>query len=121
MRTIISGSRNASYENVVDAINASGFKDEISLIISGTARGADTYGEIYAIENNIKIEVYPADWDTFGKQAGPIRNLQMAKNAEALIAVWDGESRGTKNMIQTAKLLGLKIFVFNYKSSLDIE
>lgn len=115
MRTIIAGSRSASYKNVVAAINASGFKDEISLIISGTARGADTYGEIYAIKNNIKIEVYPADWNRFGKQAGSIRNLQMAENAEALIAVWDGESRGTKNMIETAKNLGLKVFVFNYK------
>jgi hypothetical protein len=58
--------------------------------------------------------VFPADWKTHGKAAGPIRNRQMAKNAEALIALWDGNSRGTKNMIETATKLGLKVYVKRY-------
>ena len=45
----------------------------------------------------------PADWEHFGKAAGPKRNMQMAKIADAVIAFWDGESRGTQSMIECAK------------------
>ena len=55
------------------------------------------------------------DWAKFGKAAGPIRNKTMAENGDALIAVWDGTSRGTKSMIDLAQKLGLKVFI--YKSS----
>ncbi len=71
-------------------------------ILCGKARGADTLGERYAKEHGIPVEYYPAEWDHFGKSAGYIRNEQMAMNADALIAFWDGKSRGTKHMIDLA-------------------
>ena len=73
------------------------------LIISGGARGVDKCGEVYAKRNDIKCKVFPADWNKHGKRAGYIRNEQMADNANALIAFWDGHSRGTKHMIDIAK------------------
>lgn len=73
------------------------------VIISGTAQGADKLGEKYAEEKGYEIERHPALWDKHGKAAGPIRNLEMAENADALIAFWDGKSRGTQNMISIAK------------------
>ena len=73
------------------------------IIISGTARGADTLGEQYAREWGFKLQQFPADWKSCGKTAGIIRNVQMADNADALIAFWDGKSRGTAHMINTAK------------------
>lgn len=73
------------------------------VIVSGTARGADRLGERYATERGYRVERFPADWDRDGVAAGPIRNTQMAAHADALVAFWDGKSRGTKDMIEKAK------------------
>ena len=60
-------------------------------------------GERYAKERGYKLECYPADWGHYGKAAGPVRNMNMANVADDVIVFWDGESSGTKNMIETAK------------------
>ena len=73
------------------------------IIISGCASGADALGEKYAMEHNLLIERYPADWERYGRAAGPKRNMQMAKATDEVIVFWDGKSRGTKNMIECAK------------------
>ncbi len=73
------------------------------IIISGCAEGADKLGELYASENNLKVEKFPAEWEKYGKYAGPRRNEQMAKVADAVIVFWDGKSRGTQSMIKYAK------------------
>jgi len=111
MRTIIAGSReNVTYENVTDAVISCGFNPTV--IISGTARGADQLGERFAKEHGIPVEQFPADWNKYGKSAGYRRNEQMAEHAEALVAVWDGVSRGTMHMIEIAKRKGLVVHVF---------
>lgn len=84
-------------------------------IVSGHARGADELGEQYAEDCQLFLTVYPADWAHLGKKAGYIRNGVMAKNADALVAFWDGESRGTLHMIKTAKRKGLPVRVVLYK------
>ena len=84
------------------------------VIISGTAKGADTLGERYAHERGYDIEKYPADWERDGKSAGPIRNAKMAEVADALIAFWDGNSRGTANMIALAQEYNLASRVIHY-------
>lgn len=73
------------------------------IIISGCADGADKLGERYASEHNLTVERYPAEWDKYGKSAGPIRNERMAEVADAVIVFWDGESKGTQSMIECAK------------------
>ena len=85
------------------------------VVISGTARGADILGERYAHERGYAVEKYPADRNRDGKAAGPIRNAQMAKVADTLIAFWDGQSKGTANMIDQAKTRGLSIKIVKYK------
>lgn len=86
-------------------------------IISGTAKGADKLGEQFASDWGIKVKRFPADWNVYGKSAGYIRNEQMAKYAMSdnsygvLIAFWDGESKGTKHMIDLARKHGLDIYV----------
>ena len=84
------------------------------VIISGCARGADTLGLRYASENTFDVEEYPADWDKYGKKAGYMRNVEMAENADALIAFWDGKSKGTKHMIDIATERNLPIRVIRY-------
>jgi hypothetical protein len=113
MRTIIAGSRGADkLIYVAEAAANCGWKPTV--VISGTARGADKLGEEWAKENGISIERYPAEWDKYGKSAGYIRNELMASKAEALIALWDGESKGTGHMIAIANAFKLKIFIYYY-------
>ena len=109
MKVIIAGSRGIIDYNIVkEAIEESGF--QITEIVSGNARGVDKLGEKYAKENNIKIKQFIPDWSQ-GKSAGFVRNKVMGDYSHALIALWDGESRGTKHMIDYAKKIGLKVFV----------
>jgi len=115
LKTIIAGSRSIqSFETVKLAIfNASmcGIP-EITQVVSGTARGVDLLGEKYARLHNISIKQFPAEWSKYGKSAGYKRNVQMAIYADALISVWDGESRGSQHMINIAKEHGLEVYVF---------
>lgn len=111
MKTIVAGSRDITDYNVLKTA-LSELPWEITHVVSGTARGADLLGERYAQERGIPVSRFPAQWALHGKRAGPIRNWQMAKNAEALLALWDGESRGTRHMIETAEKEGLKVYVY---------
>lgn len=111
MRVIIAGGRDYhNYEALLDAIVDCNFN--IQTVISGGAKGVDALGERYAESADVPLKIYPADWEKHGRAAGPIRNRKMAENADALIALWDGQSRGTKNMIETATKLGLLVYVY---------
>ncbi len=116
MRTIIAGSRTATFLHVRAAVDACPFKDQITRVISGTARGADTYGEHIAAAEGWGVDCMPADWDRYGRRAGYIRNEEMAQVAKALIAVWDGESKGTRHMINLAEQYGLRVFVYEWRA-----
>jgi len=83
-------------------------------VVSGAARGADSLGEQWAVENNVSIKRFKADWDVHGKSAGYRRNAEMADYADALIAFWDGKSKGTSHMINTATSKQLIIDVHMY-------
>lgn len=102
MKVIIAGSRSLqSWKAVKNAVKRSGF--EITEVVSGGAFGIDMLGEKWAAENNIPIKQFRPDWKKYGRSAGPIRNKEMAKYADALIAIWDKKSKGTKNMILTMR------------------
>lgn len=115
MRTIIAGSRIATDPRLITiAMNHCGWVPTV--VISGTASGADTLGENWAEEHDIPVERYPAQWSMYGKSAGYRRNADMANKAEALVALWDGSSRGTKHMIDLAKRKGLEVYVLMFES-----
>ena len=110
MRTIIAGSRDCTDKSqLIAALIACGWTPTV--VISGGARGADRLGEQWAAVFNVPCERHPADWDRYGRSAGYKRNEQMADAAEALIALWDGQSRGTKHMIDIATSKGLRVHV----------
>ena len=114
MKTIIAGSRTCNnLEYVYDAVSKCGWN--ITEVISGAARGADALGEEWARENGIPVRRFPAEWSRYGKSAGVVRNSQMAHNADALIALWDGKSRGTEHMIFIAKVRKLNVFVYRWE------
>ena len=116
MRIIIAGSRSfqdyillkTTMDKLVKKIKA-----EIT-ILSGGAYGADKLGELWARVNNYPIKLYLPDWEV-GRKAGPLRNEEMAKNADGLVAFWDGRSEGTKDMIELAKKYKLKIKVILFE------
>ena len=107
-RVVIAGCRD--YNNYNEARQYIDFclsnirKEHDIIIISGGACGADALGERYAKENEFEIERYPADWETYGKSAGPRRNKQMAEVSDFVICFWDMKSKGTKSMIECAKI-----------------
>lgn len=83
-------------------------------VVCGCARGADTLGKQFAEEFGLKVLEYPANWDKYGKKAGYLRNEEMAKVGNALIAFWDEKGRGTGHMIDLAKKYKLDIRIVNY-------
>lgn len=115
MKVIIAGSRNVPQDHqpiyyVADAYVKSGFS--ATEIVSGGCRGIDLAGEEFANERKIPIKRFNPDWSAHGKAAGPMRNIQMSEYGDALIALWDGVSKGTRNMIQLAELKGLKVYIY---------
>lgn len=118
IRVIVAGSRDFNDFSLVEKSLMMYFKEnqlhrnDIE-IISGTARGADRLGEIFANKYGLKLTKFPADWNYYGKSAGYVRNEQMAKYANkengVLFAFWNGTSRGTKHMIDLAKKYNLQI------------
>lgn len=116
-RVIIAGGRDFNdydrLEKTMDRL-LSRITDEI-VIVCGMARGADTLGEQYGKQRGYRIKYFPADWETFGRTAGYIRNQKMAENADALVAFWDGKSRGTANMIDIAQRFDLRVRVIRYE------
>jgi len=111
MKTIVAGGR--KFNDLVYLTECLK-KHNITEIVCGKARGADTLGEAYGTINNIPIKEFPASWKKYSYGAGSIRNKQMGDYAEALIAFWDGYSTGTLDMIRYAKKIGLKVTVYNY-------
>jgi hypothetical protein len=112
MKVIIAGSRDINDLRVLeDVIRRSGFESEITEVVCGGARGVDALGRKWAGNGNrIPVKMMNADWDGYGPAAGAIRNTEMAEYADALIALWDGKSPGTRHMIKTAKKLNLKVY-----------
>lgn len=114
-RIIIAGSRDFSDYELLSRKCAKISELENPEIISGHARGADSLGERFAKEHNIPLKIIPADWEKYGKAAGPIRNRQMAEYAAEtkgyLVAFPVGSSPGTRNMIETARKFGLTVYI----------
>ena len=114
MKLIVAGSREFNnYDLLKKSIQENFQRWEVEEIVSGTARGADTLGEQFAKEYNIPVKQFPANWDLYGKSAGYRRNAEMASYADALIAFWNGESKGTMHMINLAKEKNLKVVIIS--------
>jgi len=120
MKVIIAGSRTATnYEHLLTAINAFELTGrDITEVVSGTAKGADKMGERWALENDIPVKQFPANWNKYGKSAGYRRNEEMAEYADYLIALWDGQSRGTKHMIDLARRERIGLLMFDITDEL---
>ena len=95
-------------------VNHGELKEYAVSIVTGMARGADMLGREFALAFNVKRYEFPADWNQYGKRAGFIRNKQMGDFAAGLLAFWDGESRGTKQMIEYMQSLKKPVHIVRY-------
>lgn len=100
MKVIIAGSRTLSNSHaLIQAAVDSSLYHPITEVVSGCARGVDQAGEAWAAAKGIPVRRFPAHWTRYGLSAGYRRNAEMAVYADAAIVLWDGASRGAKNMI----------------------
>jgi hypothetical protein len=134
MKVIIAGSRSITdYQLVSQVISNTLAKHNIQIteVVSGGADGVDTLGEQWALENNVPVEPMLAEWDIitgpnvsvkinkwgkkYNARAGFQRNERMAIYGDVLIAIWDGKSHGTKDMISRATKHGLLVLEYKTK------
>ncbi len=78
----------------------------VSQIISGGAIGVDTLAEQWAKRNHIDFVCYKPNYDLFGRRAPLVRDEEMIKACDIVIAFWDGQSTGTKYTLNYAKKIG---------------
>jgi len=110
MKTIIAGSRGITdYQLVAAAVAESGF--DVTVVVSGGAKGVDGLGERWALDHDVPFVRFLPDWRRYGRGAGLVRNTQMIDGADALVALWDGASRGTAHVIRMARARGLSVHV----------
>lgn len=110
MKLIVAGSREfTDYFLVKQYLDKIAQDNVIECIISGMARGADMLGWKWAKENNVRVIECYAEWNTYGKRAGYMRNERMAALGTHLLAFHNLTSRGTKHMIDIARGKGLKV------------
>lgn len=117
MKLIIAGSRTVTdggevARAVADALGVFGVPcAAVRLVVVGGAAGADRLGAQWARDHGIPVETFPANWKAHGKAAGPVRNRAMAGYADALVAVWDGRSKGTADMVNEMRKRQKPVYV----------
>ena len=119
MKLVIFGDRNFTDHQLLKTIvesTDSYRQGKITAVVCGEARGADSLGKRWANEQGIPVLSYPADWEQYGKGAGPIRNRQMAEVADKGIGFLAPGSKGTKNMITTCKKLSVPTLIYHIET-----
>jgi hypothetical protein len=99
---------------VMGVMKDKGVKPSDVTIVSGGARGADALGREFAQKHSAQYLEFPADWEKFGKRAGFVRNADIVKNSDFVVALWDGQSRGTGNSLELAQQAGKPYFAYNF-------
>jgi hypothetical protein len=115
MKLIIAGSRTVTDYRLLCQVLAPD-KERITQVITGGARGADQLGYRWAWKHAVKHQLFRAEWARFGKSAGVRRNYQMAQAGDILVALWDGQSAGTRHMMQCMQQLGKPVVVVRVAS-----
>ena len=101
MKLAIIGSRNCPEINIEEHL-----KLIPDTIVSGGAKGADTFAMDFARQHGLKLIVFFPDYEKYGRQAPLMRNKLIVEECDCLLAFWDGQSKGTKFTLDYAKEKG---------------
>ena len=117
MKLAIIGSRSCPPVNIESLL-----KYIPDTIVSGGARGADTYAREFANKHHLKLVEYLPEYDKYPPQLAPLeRNKLIVDNCDCLLALWDGVSRGTKYTIDLAVRKGKPVKIYNYLTKEEIR
>jgi len=112
MRLAVVGSRNFPRPDLIrEFIQKLAARDPYVVIVSGGAKGVDSWAAVAAQEAGLSVVVYPADWATHGKTAGFLRNTSIVENSDRCVAFWDGCSHGTQDTVGKFKKAGKPVQV----------
>lgn len=112
MKLAVVGSRSINDRQLIfEILETICAQEGITEIVSGGARGVDTFAEDFAREKSLKMTIKVAQWDLHGKKAGFIRNVDIWKYADWGIAFWDGKSKGTEHSFKLAKQYNKNLMV----------
>jgi hypothetical protein len=118
MKLAVVGSRTLDRYSIVDEAIKKHFKiEEIDLIVSGGADGADRFGEVFAKKNELSLLIHYPKWKKLGRKAGFARNEQIVRDADAVICFWDGVSKGSQNSMDWAQRLGKTLVTIRFESN----
>ena len=110
MKVAVVGSRGITVNNLEEYI-----PKNVSEIVSGGAKGVDTSAKEYALKNHIKLTEILPEYEKYGRAAPLKRNLQIISDVDMVLIFWDGQSKGTKNVIDQCKSIGIKHEIYMYK------
>lgn len=123
MKILVTGSRDWTSEELIDLVVS--LLPANSIVVHGACRGADTIAGVLASKRGHEVREYPADWTSYGRAAGHIRNQEMLDREhrenepiDAVFAFHEAiytSSRGTLDMCKRAEKTAIKIFVVNSK------
>jgi hypothetical protein len=111
MRVAIVGSRNIENEENVYELLCRYVPANTTEIVSGGATGIDTLAEVYAERNRLRLTVFKPDYKSFGKRAPLVRNEEIIRYAQYVLAFWDGVSHGTAHTVATCVAFGVPVKV----------
>ena len=106
MKLAVIGSRGIMIDNLEEYVG-----EEVKELVSGGAKGVDFCAKTYAQKKGLKITEFLPDYKRFGRGAPLRRNLQIIEYSDAVLAFWDGKSKGTQYVIQESKRMGKPIIV----------
>ena len=107
MKIAIVGSRNLKIDSISEYI-----PNECDEIVTGGAHGIDTCAVEYAERHGVPLTLFHPDYKRYGRGAQIVRNREIIERADCVVAIWDGKSRGTKNVIDECRKKGIKVKVF---------
>ena len=107
MKVAIIGSRKLNVENLQDYL-----PEDTDEIVSGGAKGIDTCARNYALKNDLKLTEFRPEYNKYGRGAPLKRNETIVNYADMVLAFWDGESKGTKFVINYCEKVGKECKIF---------
>lgn len=89
-------------------------EDDPLILVHGAAPGADSLAALQADGLSIEALPFPADWKTYGRAAGPIRNQKMLDENDITVTYAfrsAGKSNGTDDMVRRSRAAGIPTYV----------